>query len=131
MRIDRRPATAHRGGMPSRRVPFDPYAVLGLEPGATRAEVRRAYRRRAKAIHPDVADGADATGEMARLNRARDQLLAKAAPGRAAPAGNGDPDPAAHPKPRRARTRPAGTEDHEAAWPDHWSAWNDLPRRPG
>ena len=117
------------------RPSFDPYRVLGLEPGATRADVRRAYRRRALAIHPDVAgaDGAatDATAEMTRLNRARDELLARApVRGRAAtePA---DPrgDPATRPKPRPERETPPGTEDHESAWADHWSAWNELPRR--
>jgi curved DNA-binding protein CbpA len=33
----------------------DPYRVLGLEPGASMAEVKRAYRRLAKAFHPDSA----------------------------------------------------------------------------
>jgi hypothetical protein len=29
------------------------FGVLGLEPGASRAEVRRAYRQRVKEVHPD------------------------------------------------------------------------------
>jgi DnaJ domain len=33
----------------------DPYRTLGLAPGATADEVRRAYRRLAKANHPDAA----------------------------------------------------------------------------
>ncbi len=33
----------------------DPYRTLGLEPGASMAEVKRAYRRLAKAYHPDSA----------------------------------------------------------------------------
>jgi hypothetical protein len=33
----------------------DPYRTLGLEPGASMAEVKRAYRRLAKAFHPDSA----------------------------------------------------------------------------
>ncbi|MGH2511720.1 MAG: J domain-containing protein, partial [Candidatus Limnocylindrales bacterium] len=33
----------------------DPYRTLGLDPGATPAEVKRAYRRLAKANHPDSA----------------------------------------------------------------------------
>ena len=33
----------------------DPYRTLGLNPGATPAEIKRAYRRLAKAYHPDSA----------------------------------------------------------------------------
>ena len=33
----------------------DPYRTLGLEPGATPTEIKRAYRRLAKAYHPDSA----------------------------------------------------------------------------
>src|SRR5450755_3911145 len=33
----------------------DPYQTLGLAPGATAAEIKRAYRRLAKAYHPDSA----------------------------------------------------------------------------
>jgi curved DNA-binding protein CbpA len=36
-------------------VSVDPYRTLGLEPGAPMAEVKRAYRRLAKAFHPDSA----------------------------------------------------------------------------
>src|SRR4051794_20162601 len=32
----------------------DPYAALGLEPGASLEEVRRAFRRIAKDTHPDI-----------------------------------------------------------------------------
>ena len=41
------------------------YEVLGLDPGATPGEVRRAYRRRLKATHPDVAT--EATEDDVRL----------------------------------------------------------------
>ncbi|HJW22698.1 MAG TPA: J domain-containing protein, partial [Candidatus Limnocylindrales bacterium] len=34
---------------------MDPFRVLGLDPGASQAEVKRAYRRLAKALHPDAA----------------------------------------------------------------------------
>lgn len=36
---------------------FDPYAELELDRGATTAQVRAAYRKRAKATHPDVPGG--------------------------------------------------------------------------
>jgi outer membrane protein assembly factor BamB len=35
-------------------LPTDPHAVLGVAPGATYEQVRRAYRRAARANHPDV-----------------------------------------------------------------------------
>ena len=35
--------------------PFDPYRTLGLAPGASLDDIRRAYRRLAKANHPDSA----------------------------------------------------------------------------
>jgi hypothetical protein len=36
----------------------DPYAILGIAAGASMAEVKRAYRRMAKAFHPDSAGDA-------------------------------------------------------------------------
>ena len=36
----------------------DPYAILGMPRAASRNEIAAAYRRLAKAIHPDVASGA-------------------------------------------------------------------------
>src|SRR5437763_380003 len=35
--------------------PLDPWRTLGLTPGSTAEDVRRAYRRLAKANHPDAA----------------------------------------------------------------------------
>jgi molecular chaperone DnaJ len=111
------------------RRPVDPHAVLGVDPGASRAEVRRAYRMRAMAIHPDTSpDPAGATEAMAELNRARDELLARS-PRHAGTGTVPDDDPGVRPKPRRRPERPAAAEGHEAAWADHWSAWNELPRR--
>lgn len=37
----------------ARHVPGDPYAVLGIDPGATLDEVRRAWARAVRASHPD------------------------------------------------------------------------------
>ena len=34
---------------------MDPHRVLGLEPGASQADVKRAYRHLAKVLHPDTA----------------------------------------------------------------------------
>lgn len=104
---------------------LDAHAVLGVTPGASRSEIRRAYRRLALRTHPDVA-GADATADMARLNGARDELDARfpgAAPGPGSDPGAGAGGPAA---PRRP---PEWAAEHAPAWTDHWSAWNELPKR--
>jgi hypothetical protein len=37
----------------------DPWAMLGLAPGAPRAEIKRAYRRLSRAFHPDAAPDSD------------------------------------------------------------------------
>jgi DnaJ-domain-containing protein 1 len=47
---------------------------LGLSQGATLAEIRRAYRAHAKALHPD-RQGEDSTAQMVALNRAYETLL--------------------------------------------------------
>lgn len=53
----------------------DPFAVLGVEPGASVAELRAARRRLAKALHPDHAGGDNEA--MRRLNRAFDAAMAE------------------------------------------------------
>ncbi len=102
--------------------PADPYSILGVTPGASRGEVRLAYRRRALEIHPDVAgtEATAATEAMARLNRARDQLLARA-PSRSQPEGPIEP--------ATSRERPTWAPAHDSAWTDHWAAWNEPRRR--
>jgi DnaJ-class molecular chaperone len=47
----------------------DPYAVLGVEPSASAAEIRRSFRRLALRLHPDRA-GASSTGAFQRVARA-------------------------------------------------------------
>jgi hypothetical protein len=58
----------------------DPYRTLGLARGATREEVKRAYRRLAKIHHPDAA-GEAALPRFLAIQAAYDQLLGGAAPG--------------------------------------------------
>ena len=49
----------------------DPYSVLGLSPGASQEEVKRAYRRLAKKYHPDLNPGdAEAARKMQQINAA-------------------------------------------------------------
>ena len=57
----------------------DPYSVLGIPPGASTDEVKRAYRELAKKYHPDV--NADnplkhlADEKMKEINEAYDQIM--------------------------------------------------------
>lgn len=54
----------------------DYYAILCVTRDADSDEIRRAYRRQARAWHPDVHGGASAAeAQMKQLNEARDVLL--------------------------------------------------------
>ena len=62
------------------RVPFDSaidyYKVLGVESDAPIEAIQAAYRKLAKAFHPDLNDGSTSAAErMARLNAAKSVLL--------------------------------------------------------
>jgi len=62
------------------RVPFDPatdyYKILGVDAGAPVEAIQAAYRKLAKAFHPDLNDGSTKAAErMARLNAAKSVLL--------------------------------------------------------
>jgi curved DNA-binding protein CbpA len=48
----------------------NPYAVLGVPPTASAAQLRDAYRRLAKEFHPDRQTDAGATERMKRINQA-------------------------------------------------------------
>ena len=56
---------------------MDPYAVLGVRPGAPDQEVAAAYREAAKRWHPDRA-GTDGEERMAEINAAYDLVRAAA-----------------------------------------------------
>ncbi len=53
--------------------PDEAAAILGIEPGAGRPEIDAAYRRAARASHPDLAGESDA---FVRATQAREVLLA-------------------------------------------------------
>lgn len=54
---------------------YDPNELLGLAPGSSEEEIRRAFRRKAKTVHPDVSDAPDAAEQFKRLKDAHDLLL--------------------------------------------------------
>jgi hypothetical protein len=99
-----------------RRASREPHEVLGVGRGASRSEIVRAFRVRARLLHPDVS-GSDTTAEMADLSAARDVLLPRAD---GAPVSSRPGEPA---------KRPVWATAHDPAWTDHWAAWNE-PRRP-
>jgi DnaJ family protein C protein 19 len=69
-------AGAHSGAgssaRPARMSEQEALAVLGLNPGASREDVQREYRRLIKKLHPDLGGSTYLT---AKLNEARDVLL--------------------------------------------------------
>ena len=89
--------------------PIDPYRVLGLNRDASLPEVKRAYRRLAKANHPDAA-GPAALPRFLAIQAAYEQLAGTAAPpltgrGTAQPQRPWDADPVRTDATRRAYSR--------------------------
>lgn len=54
---------------------YDPYELLGLTPAASEEDIRKAFRRKAKSVHPDVSDAPDAAEQFKRLKDAHDLLI--------------------------------------------------------
>jgi hypothetical protein len=72
--LPRKPASPAARSTPS-KVAASSWSVLGLEPGATREEVKRAFRKRALETHPDRGGRAE---DFLAVQRAHDKLLALA-----------------------------------------------------
>lgn len=54
----------------------DPYQVLGVSPGASQEEIKRAYRQKAKECHPDLhPEDPKANEKMNEVNEAYDLLM--------------------------------------------------------
>ena len=52
----------------------DLYEILGVDRGASDSEIKKAFRRRARDLHPDVNDSPNADEEFKELNEAYDVL---------------------------------------------------------
>lgn len=52
----------------------DLYAILGVSKDATDAEIKKAFRRKARELHPDVNKAPDAEDRFKELNEAYDVL---------------------------------------------------------
>jgi hypothetical protein len=63
---------ARLGSFPGER---DPWTVLGLAPGASRADVKRAYRRLSRLFHPDSSRGARLEDDGERFRELREAYV--------------------------------------------------------
>ena len=54
---------------------YDPNELLGIAPGSSENEIRKAFRRKAKTVHPDVSDAPDAAEQFTRVKAAHDLLI--------------------------------------------------------
>ena len=52
----------------------DLYEILGVSKDASESEIKKAFRRRARELHPDVNKAADAEDQFKELNEAYDVL---------------------------------------------------------
>lgn len=52
----------------------DPYAILGVNPGATKDEIKSAFRKLAKKYHPDINKAPDAEDKFKEINAAYERI---------------------------------------------------------
>ena len=62
----------------SKETPMEPHAILGVEPDASVADIRAAYKRLALEWHPDLNSSRHAGARMAAINHAFDAMTSNA-----------------------------------------------------
>jgi len=53
----------------------DAFFLLGLEPGADKKEIKRAYRKLAKSLHPDLNKNPEAEARFKKIQQAYEYLM--------------------------------------------------------
>ena len=51
------------------------YEVLGISQGASKSEVKKAWIKRMKAVHPDISNDKNAEAEAAKINAAYSTII--------------------------------------------------------
>lgn len=59
---------------PPSRAKFDPWSILGVKFGSSKAEIKKAYRDMARKFHPDINSTPGAEERMKDINRAYDEI---------------------------------------------------------
>jgi hypothetical protein len=104
----------------------DPYRILGLARGASLDEVKRAYRRLAKANHPDAA-GSGALTRFLAIQAAYEQLVE----GPAGPNRKSQPGASANPSRRASAADPDRAAATRRAYGGRARAWRPADGSPG
>ena len=92
-----------------------PYKILCIQPGATKEEIKSAYKRRALKWHPDHNLGQKeiATRKMQQINAARDELLSSTY--------SHIPSSPSSPPPPSNHSSPPPPSNHSHSAPPHYS----------